>query len=90
MRAQWFVLPVALAFLMFLPARATAQERPGGKALERIRNALHKMKAEGKSDIEILRALRDMADRALAQQSKQGARGGDRNSVVMPRQLVYG
>lgn len=73
MRARWFLLPLVFVSLALLTPTAKAQERSGGKALERIRGAVQKMRAEGKSETEILRALRDMADRALAQRGNAPA-----------------
>jgi hypothetical protein len=70
MRSRCIAIIAAGILLAILPSTARSEEDPGAKhgpALERIRAQVQKMQAEGKSDIEILEAMRGMIDRALAQ-----------------------
>jgi len=78
MISRWIALPAVLVFLALRPVGTQAEEPkplpPGKGPLARIKAAAQKMKAEGKSDEEILKAVRGMIDRALAQ-GPQGKAG---------------
>jgi hypothetical protein len=71
MRWMWTVLA---AGVVFLPAAASAEENkekekplpPGKAAVLRLKGAMEQLKAEGKSDSEILEAVMGMLDRAMA------------------------
>jgi len=70
MRRTWMLMVSLGCLLVLSPLTVAAQDpaspgAPGGKALARIKAAAEKMKAEGKSDVEVLQAVRGMIDRVL-------------------------